>query len=50
MQGIHIQVTPLGMHIEATWRIRLNRPCSGGPNEEATMRPGVKLFRPLLII
>jgi len=30
------------VHIGATWRIRLNRPCSGGPNEAAEMRPYVK--------
>jgi len=31
-----------GVHIDATWRIRLNRPCA------ATMRPYVKLLRPLV--
>jgi len=45
--GLWTQVGPRkhvlhGVHIGATWRIRLNRPCSGGPNEAAEMRPYVK--------
>jgi len=32
-----------GVHIDATWRIRLNRPCSDWPNEAGPMRPYVKL-------
>jgi len=33
-----------GVHIGATWQIRLNRPCT------ATMRPFVKLLWPLVIL
>jgi len=33
-----------GVHIGATWWIRLNSPCSGGPNEVAAMRPYVELL------
>jgi len=33
----------IGVHIVATWRIRLNRPCA------AAMRPYVKLLWPLVI-
>jgi len=33
-----------GVHIGATWRIRLNRPCSDGPNEAVAMSPYVKLL------
>jgi len=33
-----------GVHIGATWRMRLNRPCSGGPNKAVAMRPYVKLL------
>jgi len=40
----------MGVHIGTTWLMRLNRPCSGGPNEEAAMRPYVKLLWPLVII
>jgi len=40
----------IGVHIGATWRIRLNRPCLGGPYEAAAMLPYVKLLRPLVII
>jgi len=32
-----------GVHIGASWRIRLNRPCA------AAMRPFVKLLRPLVL-
>jgi len=35
---------PMWVHIGATWRIRLNRPCA------AAMRPYVKLLWPLVII
>jgi len=31
------------LHIGDTWRIRLNRPRAGGPNESAAIRPYVKL-------
>ena len=34
---------PMGVHIGATWRIRLNRPCA------AAMRPYVRLLWPLAI-
>ena len=34
----------MGVHIGATWRIRVNCPCSGGSNEAAAMRPYVKLL------
>jgi len=34
----------IGVHIGATWRIRLNRPCA------AAMRPYVKLLWPLVIV
>ena len=40
----------MGVHIGATWLMRLNRPCSGGPNEEAAIRSCVKLLTPLVII
>ena len=39
-----------GSHIGATWRIRLIRPYSGGPNEAAAMRPDVKLHSPLVLL
>ena len=39
-----------GVHIGATWRMRLNRPRSGGPNKAVAMRPYVKLLWPLVII
>jgi len=39
-----------GVHTSATWRIRLNRPRSVGPNGAAAMRPYVKLLWPLIII
>jgi len=29
------------VHTCATWRTRLNHPCSGGPNKSAAMRPYV---------
>jgi len=40
------------VYIGATWRIRLNRPCSGGPNEAeaAVMWPYVKLLWSLVSI
>jgi len=34
----------IGVHIEAMWRIQLNRPCA------AAMQPCVKLLWPLVII
>jgi len=34
----------MGVHIGAIWRIRLIRPCSGGPNEAAALWPYVKLL------
>jgi len=33
-----------GVHIGATWRIRLNHPCA------AAMRPYVKLLSPLVVV
>jgi len=39
----------MAVHIGATGRIRLNRPCSGGPNEAVAMRPYVKLLWPVII-
>ena len=42
--GNHFWLSIYGVHIGATWRIRLNRPCA------AAMRPYVKLLWPLVII
>jgi len=38
-----------GVHIGATWRIRLNRSCSGGQNDAAAMRLYIKLLEHLLL-
>jgi len=44
LHGNHFWLSIYGVHIGATWRIRLSRPCA------AAMRPYVKLRWPLVII